>query len=519
MIDTRIIKPIIVSVSAAAFTWIAASQANAGAWGAVEEWEPLWLESGADPEKATGRIFTVETPAEIRRTMANDAEPGDVLIMANGIWEDAEIAFEGKGTAEAPIVLRAETPGEVILSGKSRIRIGGEHLVVDGLLFRDGYLESGAVVEFRTSQHGEARHCRFTNSAILEYNPPEDGVSYHWIGLHGHRNRVDHNRFRGQDHPGRMITTYIDEEPNYHRIDNNHFGPRTTRDEALRRSGGAIIMIGHSFTSMNDSRTLVERNLFEHCSGHGEIISNKSNENVHRHNTFIESRGALTLRHGDRCVVEGNWFFGNGEPGTGGVRVVNSGHLVVNNYFDGLTGRGWTPPFGIMNGQEDPEVHEYFQSHDTTVVFNTFVDCVRPVILGLGAERDNLVLPPKNVTFANNLIHGGRGPLVELRDELIAPTWKGNLLYGADPGVEEGDGFRVADPEWVRESGGVRRPGDGSAAVRAAEGDFDFVVEDIAGRPRGGSPDVGAWQSGAGEAVRGPLGPDDVGAAWARARE
>ncbi len=495
---------------------VAPGGAIAGGGLGPDAWETHWERAGADPDNATGTTHRVETPAEIRRVMANDAGPGDILVMANGTWEDSEIAFEGRGTAEAPIVLRAETPGEVVLTGNSRIRIGGEHLVVKGLLFRDGYIESGAVVEFRTSGHGTARHCRFTHSAILDYNPPEDDVAYHWIGLHGHHNRVDHNRFRGQDHPGRMITTYIDETPNYHRIDNNHFGPRTTRDEHLRRSGGAAIMIGHSFTSMHNSRTLVERNLFERCSGHGEIISNKSNENVHRYNTFIESRGALTLRHGDRCVVEGNWFFGNGKAGTGGVRVVNSGHRVINNYFEGLTGRGWTPPFGIMNGQVDPEVHEYFQSVGTTVAFNTFVDCERPVVFGLGAERDNLVLPPKDVVFANNLVHGTRGPLVELRDELIEPSWKGNILSGAEPGVEEGNGFRTADPEWVSEDGGFRRPGEGSPAVGGAEGNFDFVTEDIAGRPRGGKPDVGAWQSGTAPATRGPLGPGDVGAPWAR---
>ncbi len=63
----------------------------------------------------------------------DQAQPGDVILLAKGTWQDAELLFEGKGTEELPISLRAEKEGEVILSGLSNLRLAGEYLDVSGL--------------------------------------------------------------------------------------------------------------------------------------------------------------------------------------------------------------------------------------------------------------------------------------------------------------------------------------------------------------------------------------------------
>ncbi len=52
------------------------------------------------------------------------------IVLANGVWKDAELLFEAVGTEEAPITLEAETKGEVIFEGNSNLRIAGEHLIV-----------------------------------------------------------------------------------------------------------------------------------------------------------------------------------------------------------------------------------------------------------------------------------------------------------------------------------------------------------------------------------------------------
>jgi poly(beta-D-mannuronate) lyase len=138
------------------------------------------------------REVRVASAAEISAAMAV-AQPGDTLTMVSGIWTDARIVFAGNGLPGAPITLRTEAPGAVSLEGASNLRIAGTCLLVDGLVFRNGYSPSGGVIEFRNSSTGaESRNCRLTNATIESYNPPSAATDYKWISLYGSHNRVDH---------------------------------------------------------------------------------------------------------------------------------------------------------------------------------------------------------------------------------------------------------------------------------------------------------------------------------------
>ncbi|MFH7473787.1 chondroitinase-B domain-containing protein, partial [Pseudomonas syringae pv. tagetis] len=72
-------------------------------------------------------------------TAALALQPGDEIVLADGTWTDARLLLKGQGTAAAPITLRAQTPGNVILSGRSDLRLAGSHLQVSNLVFRNGY--------------------------------------------------------------------------------------------------------------------------------------------------------------------------------------------------------------------------------------------------------------------------------------------------------------------------------------------------------------------------------------------
>ena len=67
------------------------------------------------------------------------AKPGDFIVLSNGIWNNAELLFEGMGTLDNPITLTVEEKGKVILSGASNLRIAGEYLVIEGLVFKNGF--------------------------------------------------------------------------------------------------------------------------------------------------------------------------------------------------------------------------------------------------------------------------------------------------------------------------------------------------------------------------------------------
>ncbi len=435
------------------------------------------------------------------------AEPGDTLTMANGLWSDVKIVFQATGTEAAPILLRAETPGRVIINGRSNLRIAGDYLIIDGLRFVGGESPSGAVVEFRNGGY-YSQYCRMTNCAIVDFNPSSRSIDYKWVSLYGSYNRVDHCYFEGKTHSGTTLVVWLSHQPNYHLIDSNYFAHRPE----LGVNGGETIRVGTSDWSMYDSYTIIENNYFEHCNGETEIISNKSCENIYRYNTFYECQGTLTLRHGNRCTVEGNFFIGNKVGNTGGVRVIGEDHVVFNNYFEGLYGSGFRAALPIMNGVPDSPLNRYFQVKNAVVAFNTFVDCRYPFILGAGADNER-TLPPLNCVIANNAVKTDHTVIRE-DAEPTDLTWEGNIMQGSSLGIDQPEGIKLADPNFIRSDDGLWRPDENSPVLNAAAGEYPFVIEDMDGQSRNSNKDVGADQRSDEPIVRRPLTPLDAGPDW-----
>lgn len=456
--------------------------------------------------------WTRELPApdaDALEAAIRQAQPGDTIVLADGIWKNTEIVFRARGTSESPITLRAQTPGAVVLSGESSLRFVGEHLVVDGLLFKDGALPSGHTVAFRGDSDEEATDCRLTNSAIIDYNPPGDmPASSTWVSIYGARNRVDHCRFVGKNNASPLLIVWLNGQPNGHLIDHNVFARRTFKGE----NGGETLRVGDSKTSMQNSRTVVEQNLFEDCDGEVEIISNKSCENIYRHNTFRRSAGTLTLRHGNRCTVEGNWFFGEGKASAGGIRVIGEDHRIVNNYLADLTGEKFFSAIGFMASVENSELNGYFQVKRAVVAFNTVVDCRNSFYFGIGFGSRGRKLPVEDSTFTGNLVFSKSSPLIS---QLVAPvraTWKGNVFGGAELGVPAADGLLVRDPRLARNSEGLWMPTPDSDLPTMASGD---VSTDIFGRERGSETSPGCFASASKTPARfEPLTAENTGPSW-----
>jgi poly(beta-D-mannuronate) lyase len=433
------------------------------------------------------------------------ARPGDTLTMTNGVWSNASIAFAGYGLPNAPIVLRAETYGGVVIKGASNLRISGKHLVVDGLLFKNGYSPSGAVVEFQGT-NGVSDSCRLTNSSIIDFNPADSLKDYKWISLYGTRNRVDHSYLRGKKHMGTTLVVWLSDKPNYHLIDHNYFA---SRPELYGLNGGETIRVGTSDWSMYDSFTTVEYNLFEECNGEIEIISNKSCENIYRYNTFVSCQGTLTLRHGNRCTVEGNFFFGNKSPNSGGIRIIGEDHKVFNNYIHGTAGNSMKSALTIMDGVDSSKLNEYFQVKRAVVAFNTFVD--NRTTFNIGAKGTGCTLPPLDCVIANNVVYTTQSPIVTYSDTPLNMTWQGNIFYGASLGITQPSGIAISDPKLSLAADGLLRPGTTSPIIDGAIGSFPYITTDMDGQTR-----VPPYDAGADEVVTGPvsikpLTPSDVG--------
>ena len=469
----------------------------------------------AEESRERNGVFHVSNQKEFD-TALKRAKPGDTLLMRNGVWKDVRLRFRGTGEPDAPITLRADTPGKVILSGASTLSIVGRHLVVEGLLFKDDApsAEKGnPVISFR-GDGTHSHYCRMTGCAVVDFSPPDKEKDTRWVSLYGTHNRVDHCCFHNKTNLGTTVVVWLndppDHEPNHHQIDHNRFSLRPQ----LAVNGAETIRIGTSGRSMLNSRTVVEDNYFYRCNGEGEIISNKSCENVYRGNTFVECAGALTLRHGNRCTVEGNFFLGNRARLTGGVRVTGEDHKVLNNYFCDLEGDRYRASLTLMEGIRDSELSGYFQVKNVLVAFNTFVNNRQTFNFGYGTGRKGQTMPPRDCIVANNLVFGGRSPLITVHDPATTATFVGNVMYGAELGLPPAPGTRQFDPKLAKGSDGLWRPADDSPVLGAAEGRFPLVLDDMDGQPRESPTDVGADHRSDQPIKRAPLEARDVGPPW-----
>ena len=452
-----------------------------------------------------GREFFLRTSEDVNDAI-NQVRPGDTIVLADGTWRDADVLFHATGTAEAPITLRAQTPGKVVLTGHSRLRLAGQHLIVSGLLFRDAWHES-ALIEFRKDSKQAANDCRVTDCAIIERTPPHPQRSMKHISLYGRRNRVDHCHLEGKQTEGATLVVWLADGPAEHRIDHVFFGPRLR----LGKNGGETIRVGDSTTSLIDAKVLVERNYFQECNGEVEIISNKSCGNTYRNNTFLRCEGALTLRHGNRCLVEGNYFLGQGARYTGGVRIVGEDHRIINNYFGDLRGKEPRAAVSMMNGIPNTPLHGYRQVTRATVAFNTFANCKWSLAIGLGDRK--AILPPRNCLIANNLFLPAGSHFLDEQNRPESFQWQGNLIQ-MQASVPDEIGKQVDDLRMRQAKDGIWRPLPDSAAVGTAQGEFPQIATDIDAQSRPNAKDVGCDQVMPSKARTGPLAAHDVGISW-----
>ncbi|WP_246146999.1 polysaccharide lyase 6 family protein [Seonamhaeicola marinus] len=371
-----------------------------------------------------------------------EAKPGDVIVLANGVWNNTELVFEGKGEEGNPITLTVEEKGRVILEGESNLQIAGEYLVIEGLVFKNGHSPTKSVIAFRKNKTELANNCRLTECVIDNFNKTDRYEQDYWIAVYGKNNRIDHNHISGKKNLGVTVAVRLDSEAsreNNHQIEYNYFGPRPT----FGNNGGETLRIGTSHYSLENSKTLVASNYFDRCNGEHEIISNKSCQNTFKYNTFFECTGTLTMRHGNETLVDGNVFLGNGKPSTGGIRVINESQTVINNYHYGLTGYRFRGAFVMMNGVPNSPANRYVQVTNSEVKNNAFVNCDH-IQLCAGSDEERSAVPI-NSSISNNIFyHDSKKDLFTVYDDISGVNFSGNIL-GNNMSTTINQGFETAD--------------------------------------------------------------------------
>ncbi|MEH0152794.1 chondroitinase-B domain-containing protein [Limibacter armeniacum] len=467
--------------------------------------------------------FTVSNASQLNSAIGS-AQPGDTIVMTDGIWTNLNIVFDANGTSSSSITLKAATLGQVFIEGTSSLRIGGDYLTVEGLVFRNGQTASGAIIEFKSGST-TANHSRLTQCAIIDFN--SGSADQKWVSLYGSQNRVDHCQFKGKTDGGTLLVVWLDGTVPNHQIDHNQFTDRAI----LGANGGEILRIGDSSTSMQNANTLVEYNYFANCDGEIEIISNKSGNNVYRHNTFYNNDGQLTLRHGNGCTVDGNYFFGNGKSGSSGVRIIGENHTVINNYFQDLNStsnlRG---AITVMGGIVDSPLNRYFAAKNCLVAHNTIVNCKAPFVIGSDkATSGEVYEAPSDNDFYNNVIYDNgsvtqASQVVDLEkpsSTFSGHVYAGNVYYGISTlanGTFSTSGWSNTNPNLSSASTTdgytwFKITSSSTALINTAVG--NLVTKDMEGQNRT-TPDTGAdeFATGSVDPEATPASATSAGPCW-----
>lgn len=395
--------------------------------------------------------YLVKDIAEFNEVLKS-VKPGDTITLANGTWTDTEFLFKANGTVENPIYLVAETPGKVSIEGKSALALDGNYLYVSGLLFTNGTSPYAAAISFAIDNRNPSNHCRVTNCAIIDFNKSERFDRDNWVAIFGKHNRFDHNYLAGKLNAGVTLAVYLNDEKNqnnHNRVDHNYFGER----KRLGSNGGETLRVGTSTYSLTPANTIIEDNFFEKCNGEVEAMSIKATNCTIRRNVFFETEGCLAMRHGNNNQVYENLFIGNGKPATAGLRVINAGHDIHDNYFFRLTGERFRAAMAVMNGVPNSAINRYHQVKDANIHNNTFIDC-QWVEFGVGSDMERTATPV-NTTFVNNTIYQtGEQTPVSVIDDVSGVKFQDNLVYSPNVAFEMA-GFEQSEMRLKKEKNGL----------------------------------------------------------------
>ena len=391
---------------------------------------------------------------EFNQAVSN-VQPGTVITMANGNWENVELRLKGSGEVGNLIKLQAETPGKVIISGQSNLAFSGEYVEISGLVFKNGFTPTSEVISFKTSKSELANNSRVTNCVIDNFTNPERFDGDTWVAIYGKNNRFDHNTMIGKGNRGVTLAVKLQTEEsqeNSHIIEYNYFGPR----QVLGSNGGETLRIGTSHFSRTYSNTVVSSNYFDRVNGEHEIVSNKACGDEFKDNVFFECQGTLTMRHGHHTLVENNYFLGNRKPNTGGVRIINEYQTVRKNYMNGLTGHRFRGALVIMNGVPNSPINRYNQVIDSYMDNNLVVNSDY-IQLCAGSDEERSAVPIGS-SFKNNLILGKTNiePFT-IYDDVSGIEFSGNIMNEEATSPFE-EGFEKVPLELSQNENGLLAP-------------------------------------------------------------
>lgn len=425
-----------------------------------------------DSVPAVSCTTVVNSISQLEDAASFSMTPGETVCLANGSYNGLDLTFGGQGSAQAPITIAAQTPGQVTISGEVFIGMTGDYAVLQGFVFRDGTIDN-SLLQTRANGNTGCNHCRITENAFIDMDADVDD-STKWFQIYGTNNRFDHNWVSGKTSRGALFViergTGTEDRT---QIDHNYFGDRPPKDGLAYAEGSDNeyegIRIGSSDSHTSDSFAVVEHNYFEQIDGEAEVISIKAGNVTVQHNTIRNSRGSIVNRHGEGAYIANNFIIGDGNPFSGGIRIVDADHQIVNNYIEGARYLSTNFNGGLLISNSDGSTSNGYQDVENVLVANnTVVDSVNSINLYAG----NRSTRPDSVYFVNNIIDGAIGSVLRNADTL--PTnavFAGNIVHGEalsdSSSVNAITGFSFLDPALVKGDDLLARPAGSSPDLSA----------------------------------------------------
>ncbi|MFK8014018.1 MAG: chondroitinase-B domain-containing protein [Gammaproteobacteria bacterium] len=279
------------------------------------------------------------------------ASEGDVIGLASADGGDdyadmAEVAFTSDN-----LVVRLTAGSTAVISGATCIVLGGDGMVVDGLVFdaldwiMGGACDSNGDGSVYLSGDGVTlRNSQFLGEAEPRTVP--SGDPYHFITVKGFQNVIERNLFQGKDmdNEGSIISLFADANPMNNEgsiIQYNLFKDilGKTGVTSNRNSTAHALQIGRSTggDSLGEGLHIVRHNRFDSVESERRLMRVQSGGNTIEGNTVVNSLGLIALEDGYASSVMRNVILSGGEDNDdGGISFAPLGHTVTDNYVNNM---------------------------------------------------------------------------------------------------------------------------------------------------------------------------------------
>ena len=439
--------------------------------------------------KLIANNIIVSSIAELQ-TAIEKAQPGDVITVKNGVYTTtADILINKSGTASKRITIAAQSTGAVEITGAGGFNLASpaSYIIIRGFKFTHA--------ASRAKSSAGSSFCRWTDNI---FETPGDGED---LTIAGNDNEVDHNTFQNKNAMGRFLAIRGTGSQIAERLWIHHNYFKSHKDQG-GKNGAEAFQFGLSGFSLSSSNSIVEHNLFEDCAGENELISIKASAVTLRYNTIRNCPAQFTLRHGNKCLVYGNYFIN-----TPGLRIFGDDHIIHSNHFENCS-----IAINVGNGGAEVADGAPLVSHDrpdrVLIAFNTLVNNKTNIVQT--ARKDGL--GSTFITIAYNIIQGG-GAAASIVGPFASPKWEGNIIFNTAGAGDMPEGsFVIADPKLNKNATGSFHLQKGSPAMNVVKVDYPNVVVDMDGQPRKSPLDAGADEISTSAVIARILQPAEVGA-------